>query len=36
MEDKIEVNENIRTDYQLYKFIDKKIGGVLSERKNCR
>ena len=27
------INENIRTDYQLYKFIDKKIGGVLSERK---
>ncbi len=27
------INENIKTDYQLYKFIDKKIGGVLSERK---
>lgn len=27
------INENIKTDYQLYKFICKKLGGVLSERK---
>nr|DAP59144.1 MAG TPA: hypothetical protein [Caudoviricetes sp.]DAV87203.1 MAG TPA: hypothetical protein [Caudoviricetes sp.] len=26
------IDENIKTDYQLYKFICKKIGGVLSER----
>lgn len=27
------INENIKTDYQLYKFICEKLRGVLSERK---
>ncbi len=30
------INENIKTDYQLYKFICERIGDVLSERKNKR